>query len=48
MTEKHLCNQVIISYYEITLVVNTMDCLIFFFCSFFCVFCKVISFFLCE
>lgn len=30
MTEKHLCNQVIISYYEITLVVNTMDCLIFF------------------
>lgn len=43
MTKKHLCNQVIISYYEITLVVNTMDCLIFF--SFFCVFCKVISFF---
>lgn len=45
MTEKHLCNQVIISYYEITLVVNTMDCLIFFFVLFFCVFCKVISFF---
>lgn len=47
MTEKHLCNQVIISYYEITLVVNTMDCLIFF-VLFFNVFCKVISFFLCE
>lgn len=37
MTEKHLCNQVIISYYEITLVVNTMDCLIFFVLFFVCV-----------
>lgn len=41
MTEKHLCNQVIISYYEITLVVNTMDCLIFFLFFFFVCFVRL-------